>query len=72
MRKTFKLEELDCAVCAARMEKAVREIDGVTDASVSFAAQRMAIEAPDDIFDEVLKKARKVCKRVEPDCTILL
>ncbi len=72
MRKTFKLEDLDCAVCAAKMEKAVREIDGVIDVSVSYVTQKMALEAPDDRFDEILKKAQKVCKKVEPDCVILV
>lgn len=72
MRKTFKLEDLDCALCAAKMEKAIKEIDGVTDASVSFMAQKLVIEAPDEVFDAVLKKAVKACGRVEPDCVIII
>lgn len=72
MRKTFNLEDLDCAVCAAKMEKAVKEIDGVIDASFSFVTQKMVLEAPDDRFDEILKKAQKACRKVEPDCTILI
>ena len=71
MRKTFKLEDLDCAVCAAKMEKGIKDIDGVADASVSFMAQKMVIDADEDSFDEILKKAQKVIKSIEPDCRII-
>ena len=48
MRKKFKLEDLDCANCAAKMEERIRKIDGVNDASVSFMTQKMMIDAADD------------------------
>ena len=70
MRKVFELEDLDCANCAAKMEDAVRRIEGVTDVSVNFITQKMTLEAPDDIFDKVVKAAVKVCRKVEPDCTV--
>ena len=70
MRKVFELEDLDCANCAAKMEDAVRRIEGVTDVSVNLIAQKMTLEAPDDIFDKVVKAAVKVCRKVEPDCTV--
>lgn len=72
MKKTFKLIDLDCANCAAKMENAIKKIDGVTDASVSFMGQKMTIEADDARFDEIVKEAVKVCKKVEPDCEIVL
>lgn len=72
MKKTFKLIDLDCANCAAKMETAIKKIDGVTDASVSFMSQKMTIEADDDKFDAIVKEAVKVCKKVEPDCEIVL
>lgn len=62
------LEDLDCANCAAKMEEAVKKIDGVKFASVNFLAQKMTLEADDEAFDEILKKAIKTIKRVEPDC----
>ena len=71
MKKTFKLVDLDCANCAAKMEAAVQKIDGVTAASVSFMAQKMTIEGDDARFDEIVKEAVRVCKKVEPDCEIL-
>ena len=72
MKKTFKLEDLDCANCAAKMEAAIKKLDGVTNASVSFMTQKMTIEADDERFDEVVKAAVKCISRVEPDCRVIL
>ena len=62
MKKTYMLEDLDCANCAAKMEEAISKLEGVTYARVSYLAQKLTLEA------EVVK----TCKRVEPDCRILL
>ena len=72
MKKTFKLEDLDCANCAAKMEAGIKAIPGVRDASVSFIMQRMTVEADDDAFDDIMKKVVKLCRKVEPDCVIKL
>lgn len=70
MRKTFILDELDCANCGAKMEDLIRKIDGVKDVKISFIMQKITLEADDEIFDDVLKNAVKVCRRIEPDCHI--
>ena len=70
MKKTFKLVDLDCANCAAKMEAAVQKIDGVTAASVSFMAQKLTIEA--DEVDSIMKDVVKCVRKVEPDCQIVL
>lgn len=72
MKKTFKLVDLDCANCAAKMETAINKIDGVTSATVSFMSQKLTIEAPDDIFDSIVDKAVKTISKVEPDCQVIL
>ena len=72
MKKTFKLEDLDCANCAAKMETAIKKIDGVHDATVSFLSQKLTIDADDARFDDIMKEVVKVCKKVEPDCVIKL
>ncbi len=72
MKKVFRLKDLDCANCAAKMEDAIKKIDGVNDASVSFLAQKMTIDAVDDRFDAIMKEVQAVCAKVEPDCKILL
>ena len=72
MKKKFKLIDLDCANCAAKMEDAINKIDGVTAATVSFIQQKLTIEADDDRFEDIMAQVVKVCKKVEPDCTIVL
>ena len=72
MKQVFLLEDLDCAHCAARMEDGIRKIKGVTEVSIHFLTKKLTLEADDDIFDEVLKKAVKVCRKIEPDCTVVL
>lgn len=71
MKKKFKLEDLDCANCAAKMEAAIKKIDGVIDASVNFLTQKFTLEAPDDRFDAIFAEAKTICAKVEPDCRIL-
>ena len=72
MKKHFKLRDLDCANCAAKMEEAIKKLDGVNDAAVSFMTQKLTLDADDARFDEILQQAVKACKKVEPDCTILV
>ncbi len=71
MKKKFKLQDLDCANCAAKMEETIKRIDGVESATVSFMTQRLTIEAPEERMDEIMEQVVAACKRVEPDCKIL-
>ncbi len=71
MKKTFKLEELDCANCAAKMEDAINRMTGVQ-ASIRFLQQSMTFEAPDEQFEEALKKAQKLMRKIEPDVRVLV
>ena len=72
MKKRFKLLNLDCANCAAKMEDAIKRLDGVHDATVSFMTQKLTLDADDARFEEILQQAVKACKKVDPDCTIVL
>ncbi len=71
MKKRYNLRDLDCANCAAKMEEAIRKIDGVHDATVSFLTQKMTIDAEDERFEAIIDQVVKVCRKVEPDCEIL-
>ena len=71
MRKACKLQDLDCANCAAKMENAIKNIEGVKSASISFMTQKLVLEADDDRFEAVLDEAQRACKKFEPDCVIL-
>lgn len=72
MKKTYKLIDLDCANCAAKMEEAIKKLDGVLSASVSFMSQKLTIETEEGRMDAVMKEVVRVCKKVEPDCEIVL
>ena len=72
MKKTYKIE-VDCANCAAKMEEAAKNTDGVATASVNFVMQKMTVEFKDGADDkEVMKQVLKNCKKVESDCEIEL
>lgn len=69
--KKFKLEDLDCANCAAKMEEAIKKIDGVNDATMSFMTQKLTLDADDERFDAIMDEVVAVCAKVEPDMKIL-
>ena len=72
MKKKYKLQDLDCANCAAKMEDAIKKSPGVNDANVSFMMQKMSVDAEDDKFDAIMEEVVRVCAKVEPDCKILM
>ena len=71
MKKTIVLRDLECAHCAAKMEREIQRIDGVQSAKINFFTQKMVIEVADDRFDEALLQAARICKRIEPDCELV-
>ena len=71
MKKKFKLEDLDCANCAAKMEDAIKKIDGVNDVTMSFMTQKLTVDADDERFDAIMDEIVAVCAKVEPDMRIL-
>ena len=68
MRKTFKLDELDCG---AKIEAEIKKIDGVNDAKVTFMTQKLMIDADDARFEQILDEAQKAAHKYEPDCDIV-
>ncbi len=71
MRKTFKLQDLECANCAAKMESGIKSLDGVKSASISFMTQKLTLEADDAQFESIVEEAARICKKFEPDCVLL-
>jgi len=71
MKKRYKFV-VDCANCAAKVEAAVKKIDGVNDATVNFMAQKLVLDVDDARFDEILKEVEAVAKKVEPDCELFV
>lgn len=71
MKKVFKLDEVDCAVCASNMEAGIKKIDGVENAVVSYVTQKLLIECDESKLDKILEEAQKVIKKVDPRCKIV-
>ena len=71
MKKVFRLRGLDCAVCAAKKERAAGKIDGVNFVSIAYITGRMTLDADAERFDEVLSAVEKACSRIEPDLRIV-
>ncbi len=71
MKKTYELEDLDCAACAAKMERKISKIKGIDSVEVNFLTQKMTVEADDAIFENVVDEAVKLIAKVEPDCKVI-
>lgn len=71
MKKKFKMDELQCANCAAKMEAEIKKIPGVTDANMNFIMQKLTIEAEENSFDKILEEAERICDRLEPGIRIV-
>ena len=72
MTKTFNKQDLDCANCARKMEDAIRKLEGVAEVHVNFLTQKMVLTADGARFDEIVKEAAKLIRRVDPDCRVVL
>ncbi len=72
MKKTFAMDNLDCANCAAKMEAAIAKIEGVTSVTVSFFAQKMILEGADEQWERIVKEACKAVKKVDSDCSVIV
>lgn len=71
MKKVFRLKDLDCANCAAKMERGINKIDGVESATVSFMSQKLTVEADEARFDSIMDEVVNMCRKIEPDCVIV-
>ena len=71
MKKTFKMQNLDCANCAAKMEQDIQKIPGVISANISFMTQKLTLEYDESKEAEILAEAKKACQKVDRACSIL-
>ena len=71
MRKSFKLDEIDCANCARKLQDELAKLDGVDAVSVDFMTQKLTLSAADECFDEVLGRVVALAAKIEPDCEIV-
>ncbi len=71
MRKSYKLDEIDCANCARKLQDKIAALDGVQDVSVNFMAQKLTLQAEDAEFDAVLERVVDLISDIEPDCEVI-
>jgi copper chaperone CopZ len=71
MKKTYKLEGLECAHCAAKMEAEIAKLDGVISARVNYLAEKLIIEADEGRLDVIAEAASKICSKIEPECRVV-
>ena len=71
MKKTYILEDLDCAHCAAKIETAVSRLDGVEKCTVTFLTQKLVIEAEEEKIPQITKEIKSIVKKMEPDVTVI-
>lgn len=70
MKKKFKMNNLECANCAAKMQEEISKLDGVNSVNVNFMFQKLTLDADDEKFDDILKKANDICKSIESNVSI--
>ena len=71
MKKVFRIQNLCCANCAAKMERGIQRIDGVQEASISFMAQKLTLECVEERYPQILEAVKAVIQKVEPDCKLI-
>jgi len=72
VKKVFKLKDLGCANCAAKMERELNKIDGVNNVTVNFITQKLTIDLANDGYDNIMKVIQKTIQKIEPDCLIVI
>lgn len=69
MKVKFRIKGLDCANCAAELEREIQKIEGIETVNINFLTEKMELEY-DENNEELLKKVKKIIKREEPDVSI--
>ena len=71
MKKVFKLEGLDCALCAAKIEEKVSKLEGVKSVVINFMTTKMTLESIDENFEEIVANVKKLINEIEPDVNMV-
>ncbi|MBR1723620.1 MAG: heavy-metal-associated domain-containing protein [Ruminococcus sp.] len=70
VKKSFEMEDLDCANCARKMQEAIEKLEGVQSCEVNFMLQKLTLEYEEDNEKKLFKEVKKCIRKVEPDCTV--
>ena len=72
MKKVIQMRNLECAHCAAKMEEQIAKLDGVNSVTISFMTQKMTLDCDESKILEIVLQAKKICRKIEPDCTLVI
>ena len=70
MKKVYKIENLCCADCAAKMQREIEKLDGVNDVKVNFILEKITLDVDDDKMDAAIESMKQICRKIEPDCIL--
>lgn len=68
-QRVFILENLGCANCAAKMEKKISQLDGVSDAVIIFATKQLRVCGKDP--ESLLPQYQEICSSIEPEVKVV-
>lgn len=71
MKKMARIENLDCANCAAKLERAIAKINGVKEVSINFMTTKMNLELADDLAEQAIAEIKASAAKIEPDWKII-
>lgn len=66
MKRNYRIDGLDCAHCAAKMEKNVSKVKGVKEVSINFLTTKMMLDLEDENLDEIITGIETAVKDVDP------
>ena len=66
------MKNLECAHCASKMEQQIAKLEGVNSVTISFMTQKMTLDCDESKILEIILQAKKICKKIEPDCTLVI
>lgn len=66
------MKNLECAHCASKMEQQIAKLEGVNSVTISFMTQKMTLDCDESMILEIVLQAKKICKKIEPDCTLVI
>ena len=72
MKKSYKVEELCCANCAAKIEAAINKLPEVKQATLNFMTLRLTVSSETEDWDGMMQKIVAIFAKIEPDSRVIL
>ena len=70
MKKTYRIKNIDCANCAAKIEDRINKLEGVLSCSINFLSQRLTLETAAEDQSAIMGEVLRISRKVEPECSI--